>query len=343
MNKLNQLRDLIQNDIGKRGLRTDPVHNLVSACPDDFAAACKSLAEHPQPSLAVVTGFFIPTATPPAGETDGPLGALFLARALVPLGIPVTLITDDFCIRSLEVGLEECGLRDDVPLVTLPTNAQANKMSDEAYVAAVAGFSHLLAIERVGPSHSHEDGQAQNRNRCHTMRGRDITDLMSPAHRLFEPAWRAESRERPGGVTPDSVSLESATRPLTGLGSPGAQTIGIGDGGNEIGMGKIAWDVIARNIPGGGLVACRVPTQHLIVCGGSNWGAYALAAGVALLRDKALEARLFDPQRERDILKRMVEMGGLVDGVLAKPSVTVDGLTWEQYADVLVRIATIVV
>ena len=37
----------------------------------------------------------------------------------------------------------------------------------------------------------------------------------------------------------------------------------------------------------------------------------------------------------------MVEEGELVDGVLGKPSVTVDGLTWEQYAGVLTRIGAV--
>jgi D-glutamate cyclase len=310
---LTQLRDLIQNDIGARGLATDPTHNLINACPDDFRLACHSLAEHPLPGLAVVTGFFIPGATPPAGETDGPLGALFLARALVPLGIPVVLVTDDFCVRALEAGLAECGLRKQVPIVTLPTPAQAMLMSDAEYWQyfderkGIANLSHLLAIERVGPNHVHD--------RCHTMRGRDITDLMSPAHRLFLPSPR-----RRGEYI----------------------TIGIGDGGNEIGMGKIPRDIIERNIANGGLIACRVPTEHLIVCGVSNWGAYALAAGVSVLHGKPLDAAIFDPAREFAILELMVEEGPLVDGVLGKPSATVDGLTWEQYADVLVRIGEIV-
>ena len=56
-------------------------------------------------------------------------------------------------------------------------------------------------------------------------------------------------------------------------------TIGIGDGGNEIGMGKIPHETIVKNIPNGDLIHCRVPTDHLIVAGVSNWGAYALAAG----------------------------------------------------------------
>jgi hypothetical protein len=106
-------------------------------------------------------------------------------------------------------------------------------------------------------------------------------------------------------------------------------------------MGKIPWDVIDRNIPNGGMVACRVPTQHLIVCGVSNWGAYALAAGVALLRGRPLDASLFHSAREQEILEVMVEEGPLVDGVAGKPTPTVDGLTWERYADVLVKIGSI--
>ncbi len=112
----------------------------------------------------------------------------------------------------------------------------------------------------------------------------------------------------------------------------GLTTIGIGDGGNEIGMGKIPWRTIQRNIPNGGLIACRVPTDFLIVAGVSNWGAYALAAGVALLRGRPLLPDLFDVERERDILRIMVEQGPLVDGVTGKPTVTVDGLAFEEYA-----------
>jgi hypothetical protein len=80
----------------------------------------------------------------------------------------------------------------------------------------------------------------------------------------------------------------------------GRTTIGIGDGGNEIGMGKLPWETIRRNVPQGGLVACRVPTDYLIVCGVSNWGAYALGAGVRRLRSAPPDPALFDPERERD-------------------------------------------
>ena len=331
-----EMQVLIQEDIGYRGLRTDPNDNLITACPDDFRAACQSLARAEQPSIAVVTGFFIPHGEPPCGETDGPLGAIFLARALVPLGYRVTLVTDPFCSRALDVGLAACGLSGKVPVLRLPR-------ADEAWDSFVqgdwpnllegAGLTHLVALERVGPSHTAESLRAQrghtkavghdfeavvppeHRDRCHTMRGLDITSVMSPAHRLFEAVrWLA----------------------------PSVTTIGIGDGGNEIGMGKIPWDVVRRNIPGGDLVACRVPTDHLIVAGISNWGAYALAAGVRLLHEMAPAADLFDIEREREILRVMVEEGPLVDGVLGRPAVSVDGIGFESYAVTLRRLGEIV-
>ena len=61
-------------------------------------------------------------------------------------------------------------------------------------------------------------------------------------------------------------------------------TIGIGDGGNEIGMGKLPAGLIAQHVPNGAQIACVTSCDHLVVAGVSNWGAYGLAAGVRLLR-----------------------------------------------------------
>ena len=38
---LTRIRDLIQEDVRSRGLRTHPADNLITACPNDFAAACR--------------------------------------------------------------------------------------------------------------------------------------------------------------------------------------------------------------------------------------------------------------------------------------------------------------
>jgi hypothetical protein len=309
---LERIRDLIQKDVGGRGLAHDPHDNLLLACRDDLAHACRSIATTPRPVLGVVTGFYIAHADPPGGETDGPLGALFLARALAPLGIAVTLVTDPFCRQALKAGLKACGLSRSVSVRTVQERARYSSVGEQ---------THLVALERVGPSHTLESVQAQpgmtpeavqrfqsevppdQRDRCYSMRGRDITEFMRPVHRLFE-----------------------GRRPCS---------IGIGDGGNEIGMGKISWDVIQRNIPRGGLIACRVPTDHLIVAGVSNWGAYALAAGVAVLRGQRLPAALFDSERERELLRVMVEEGPLVDGKSGRPTVAVDGLSFDEYAEPL--------
>ena len=333
---LDRIRDLIQEDVGQRGLRTDPRDNLITACADDFRGACHDVAGRPDAALAVVTGFFIPHGQPPAAETDGPLGAVFLARALVPLGVKVVLAADGFCLRALEVGVNASGLRKSVPLVRLPAPEEAGAQSVADYWQEfrdrTGPLTHLVALERVGPTHIPDSVRQQpgaddtllaaflaevppaHRGRCHTMRGVDITTSMSPAHRLFEAA-------------------REVTGPLT--------TIGIGDGGNEIGMGKVPWDVIRRNVPRGGLVACRVPADYLIVAGISNWGAYGLAAGVRLLRHAPSDPDLFNPEREYELLQAMVEEGPLVDGVSGQSEPTVDGLAFDRYAAVLHRLGEI--
>ena len=366
-----EIRDLIQNDINQRGLGSDPSSNLLTSCPQDFLQSCQSLSMPGQVSLGIVTGFFIPHASPPltptplpqgsrgegSGETDGPLGALFLARALVPLGIRVVLATDGFCARALQAGLQACGLQQKVPVVVFPPPTEMAEWSADTFwkwfYQRTGPLTHLLALERVGPCHtlashqSHGDQGTlrgsiseflshlplvltpstfrfvdtykefvsqvpdEHQNRCHSMRGLDITDSMSPSHLLFEAA-----REFKPQVT----------------------TIGIGDGGNEIGMGKISWDVIRRNIPNGGLIACRVPTDYLIVCGISNWGAYGLATGIALARGKPLPKSLFDVKTEFRLLSVMVKEGPLVDGVTGRPTATVDGLSFDRYAEILSRL-----
>ena len=168
-----------------------------------------------------------------------------------------------------------------------------------------AGLDYLLSIERSGTA---ADGKH------YTMRGRDVS-VHHPCARYFDD--------------------------LRNGGNYRTITIGIGDGGNEIGMGKIPHETIVKNIPNGDLIHCRVPTDYLIVCGVSNWGAYALAAGVYVLRGVKPPADLFDPDREREILEVMVREGPLVDGVTGKQTATVDGLSWDEYVKPLVRIREI--
>src|SRR6185312_3396187 len=260
--KLAAILAAVQTDPGNRGLK-----NLFTACPDDFAAACRSIAVEEKPMLSLVTGFYIPSATSPAYETDGPLGALFLARAVHALGGGFSLNSEDPVTNSFVRGLLFSGI------------GSTGHWRPNGHFA--------IAIERSGPA---LDGK------CYTMRGRDISSHIHEQNNLFDSVYH-----------------------------DGTVTIGIGDGGNEIGMGKIPHEIVAREIPNGDLIHCRVPTDHLIVAGVSNWGAYALAAGIYVLRGIELPPDLFDPDREREILEVMVREGPLVDGVTGQQTATVDG------------------
>ena len=275
--KLAAILAAVQTDPGNRGLARDPVDNLFTATAGDFERACLSIVEVECPAVWIVTGFHIPDGSPPAFETDGPLGARALIRAFEWINIPVSIRCESEVAQAIGVGVG---------------------YADHEYAEADEP-SHLIFLERAGPA---TDG------RRYSMRGREIEANSDPVY--------------------DAVPL-------------GAVTIGIGDGGNEIGMGKIPHETIVKNIPNGDLIHCRVPTDHLIVAGVSNWGAYALAAGLFVLLDRKPPADLFDPDRELAILEAMVREGPLVDGVTGKQTATVDGLSWEEYSRPLIEIQRI--
>lgn len=292
-----KLRSIIQQDLGNRGLARDPIENLFTVFPNDFENACRSIAEHPSPVVGIVTGFMIASVDPPQGETDGPLGALWLARALTFLNIPVVIFTDHAAWSALdwtEIPLSDLSERN---LLHLRTTGETS----------VGKLTHLISLERCGPSYDLPEIPEPHRNRCHSMRGIDISPITQPAHLLFE-----------------------GELPYT--------TLGIGDGGNEIGMGKVPRSLLLKNIPKAEVVACRVRTDHLIVAGVSNWGGYALGAGIALTKGRTPPPAFFNPETERQTLEQLVKAGSLIDGVTGKPTATVDGLNFASYIRILEEI-----
>jgi D-glutamate cyclase len=110
------------------------------------------------------------------------------------------------------------------------------------------------------------------------------------------------------------------------LGGPWAR-IAIGDGGNEIGMGKLPAGLIARSVVNGAAIACITPCDHLIVAGVSNWGAYGLMAALALLRADWSEtiAKFLTAELEARVTRAAVDCAGAIDGVTARREATVDG------------------
>ncbi len=129
----------------------------------------------------------------------------------------------------------------------------------------------------------------------------------------------------PRNMRGDDIAAHTA--PLDALFTAGPwETIAIGDGGNEIGMGSLPAGLIAAHVAHGDRIACITPARHLIVAGVSHWGAYALIAALAVFRDnwrRRLLATL-DEALERRVLEKMLAYGPAVDGVSRRQTPTID-------------------
>ena len=107
-------------------------------------------------------------------------------------------------------------------------------------------------------------------------------------------------------------------------------TVGIGDGGNEIGMGNVR----ARLVRTGALmrsIASVVKVDHLVVAGTSNWGAWGVIAELSRLARRSL---LHSSEEERRMVEACVEAGA-VDGITRRREATVDGLPLEAHVGML--------
>ena len=264
-----------------------------------LGAAALSLARHPRPSVAIITGFFLAHGAPPNCETDGPPGAVMLAAGLHAAGVPCRLATDLVNARVLRATMAAAGLGAAVPLDIVSMHAAGG--DDGAPLAAVRRswleaelpISHVVAIERCGPS---RDGTARN------ALGHDISAVNAPLERLFEAGpWI---------------------------------TIGIGDLGNEIGMGSLPYELVAASVPNGARLWCTVSCDYPIVCGISNWAGASLLGAMALSAPRWSSAMLahMTPAFAGRLLEAAVRDGGAVssdrDGGPPRPWLSVDGLPW---------------
>ena len=195
-------------------------------------------------SVAVTTGFPTCTEFEVKEETDGLPGALAVCQALVTLGKEVTLVVDEGrekLYTSCVEHMVEVGALQAGSVAVMPFKEAKKKMKD-APSSSPPVYDCLVAIERAGLN-SHG-------SYC-TVKGKDVSQYVEPIDELFEVAQR----------------------------NPHITTVGVGDGGNELGMGKV-YDSVVKNIPLGETIACCVSADFLIAAGVSNWGGYALACGL---------------------------------------------------------------
>jgi len=241
--------------------------------------------------VVIVTGFVVKDAM--AGETDGPPGALALARTLELIGKRVTIVSDTINEVLLEQGIKLLGLSADLVTVTDDTIERAC----EALIAQQP--SHVIAIER--PSRA-SDGQ------CYSMRGEPITDFVPNTDIIFEQARKND-----------------------------IVTIGIGDGGNEVGMGTIK-NYVHANVPKGALICAISEVDYLLVGGVSNWVAYGLCATLSIEEKKQL---LHTTHMEELMIETLVKVGA-VDGIEKVPVMKIDGLEMAVNLRVLSAIRSVV-
>jgi len=246
---ISKIEKRIQLDEGQRGIREIllPEGELFHSAVDIFHA------KH----VAILTGFPCLLDYDPPTETDGPLGALAIAKALLLIGKKVTLLTDE-CNEEVLLAcaaasnLYEYGLNDEnFTLEAFPP--VFTEKDDQRFGELYQSIDCLISIERAGPNHQ---------KNYLTMRKRDMTHIIAPLEYLGLQ------------TSPDGSSF---------ILRQDIKTIGIGDGGNEVGMGKVYDKIIASKIMNGKDIACVVSANHLIISSVSNWGGYALAAAIGLV------------------------------------------------------------
>lgn len=101
---------------------------------------------------------------------------------------------------------------------------------------------------------------------------------------------------------------------------------GIGDGGNEVGMGKFIMPIIHSTIPHAMEIACVIPSDHCIVSSVSNWGGYALAGSLTVLklmetRQKLSRANIsesVDSKTTRNTITNAASMSTSTDSAIAR-------------------------
>ena len=190
--------------------------------------------------MAVTTGFPCNTQYEIKEETDGLPGALAICHALLCLGKEVTLVADESNATLFNLCADYMtSIGGLKSKISVVLLESVREMKESS---AHPLFDCLLAIERVGPN---KDGAYL------TMKGRDVAEFVDPIDGLFEEV----------------------------RGDPRVTTIGIGDGGNEVGMGKVH-AAVYEHIPLGSQIGCVVTTDCLIASGVSNWAGHALAAGL---------------------------------------------------------------
>lgn len=259
-------------------------------------------AVKPGSTVLIATGAGIAPKLP-LGETDGPPGAAVLARALVlGFGVKAILVTEDAHMPPVaavaSVVNDELGGKGKIAVESFPMGAHIGQMAAE-YLVREYSPTAVLFVERDGPN---VEGY------FHGVRG-DCREPEQVAH-VYQLAAVAKSRR--------------------------ILSVGIGDGGNEVGFGAVRDEISAvhplrakclRGCESG--VVTTTATDVVVSASVSNWGAYAVAA--ALASALAKPELIHSPELERALIEATVKAGAR-DGATSLAECAVDGIDWQGHA-----------
>jgi len=254
-----EMERAVQSDPGKRGI------NAFMLPSGELLAGARSLFRHKGTTeqACLLTGFPCLLDFDPPTETDGPLGAVSIARAYLAVtgpAAPLVLATDACNEAVLLAAVQAAGLEQTygagrVRVEAFPPAGEWTQ-ADEARLEKIqAESATVVAIERAGPG---ADGG------YYTMGGYDMSPLIAPLERLM-------------GQRPQRTEGTAGGNLLS------RETVGVGDGGNEVGMGKVRPAILESAVPHAAKISCVTSADSLLVCGVSNWGGTALAAALAAL------------------------------------------------------------
>ncbi len=299
---------IITEDLGRRGVIYFLAESLKRKIEDPLGNALRLLAD--TSSLMIVTGFNIPPDYRP--ETDGIIGAAVFARAFVNIGSNEVVIVLD--------NEEQKMIMEHLIRILLNENTTAEKITFLTRIGNEYLFREILVEEissrDIGLGIFIEKPSPNREGVMHNMRGIDVSQQhLDP--RILLDVFR----------------------------EMGVKTIGIGDGGNEVGLGIIEEDV-RKYVPYGNICACpcrsgiasSTITDTAIVSTVSNWGAYALEALLLAINDKS---KYIHSGKEEIMLIEESLRKGAIDGVRGKDFVGVDGIPPNYHAKIVDAIKAI--
>jgi len=299
---------IVSLDMGQRGMAGlyEPARAMAGE-PISAAAARPLSALERGDTVIIITGSLTRAGVSSAiAENDGPVGVASLARAITHgfNAIPLILVDETICDKMAAitrvagpnpVTREQARIAVETPRYTSVAVVEGGKTDDavaRAHAEALIAETRPKAVISVERSGLTKDGTYRN------ARGEDYSQ---------------------GRARLDHVVLEAA--------KAGIPTIGIGDGGNEIGMGAIP-EAVAAHIPHGAVLCSEIATDVLFPVGVSNWGCYAVTAALAIMTGN--EDLIHTPDLERRLLEASPQIG-LVDGTSGRLEPTADGLPIETH------------